>query len=91
MTHVATRIESILRERFEPTHFELRDDSARHAGHPGATSGGGHFIVLIVSAEFDGRTLLERHRLVNEALGEMFGREIHALGLKTHSPAEWQG
>ena len=89
MTPVA-RLEQILRERFRPLHLELRDDSAKHVGHPGATGSGGHYHVLIVSAEFEGRSLLERHRLVNDALRELFGREIHALGLETRAPSDWK-
>ena len=88
MTDAREKIETILRGRFQPAHLEIRDDSAAHAGHAGATSGGGHFEVLIVSAAFEGKTLLDRHRMVNEALREMIGREIHALGLKTLAPSE---
>ena len=81
------RIEAILRERFGPDHLEVRDDGARHAGHPGAATGGGHYDVLIVSAAFEGKTLLEQHRLVNEALRDLFGGEIHALALRTSAPS----
>jgi BolA protein len=83
-------IERLLRERFAPTHLTIRDDSANHAGHAGAMSGGGHFKVVIVAAAFEGRTLLERHRAVNDAVGHLFGAQIHALALKTNTPAEWQ-
>ena len=86
----ADRIESILRERFRPLHLELTDDSAKHVGHLGATSGGGHFDLLIVSERFEGHTLLERHRMVNEALGDLIGGEIHALALRTIPPSEWR-
>lgn len=89
MSDTPAEIERILRERFKPLHFELRDDSDKHAGHPGATSGGGHYHVFLVSAEFEGRTLLEQHRMVNEAVREMFGDRIHALGLKTIPPSKW--
>jgi len=70
--------------------LELTDDSARHAGHPGATSGGGHYRVDLVSAEFEGRTRVEQHRLVYQALGELIPTEIHALGLATRTPSEQQ-
>ena len=90
MENTPGRIENILRERFQPLHFELRDDSAEHVGHPGATSGGGHYHVFIVSAAFGGRSRLEQHRMVNAALQEMFGQEIHALGLKTFASSEWK-
>jgi BolA protein len=88
VTGVRARIEAILLDRFHPTRLEIRDDSAKHAGHAGAAAGGGHFDILIVSAEFEGKSLLDRHRLVNEALRELIGREIHALGLKTLAPSE---
>lgn len=86
----AGRIERILRERFHPLHLEVRDDSAKHAGHPGAASGGGHYHVLIIAEGFQGQSRLEQHRMVHAALSELLGREIHALGLKTLAPAEWQ-
>ena len=85
----AGRIEEILRRRFSPVHLELRDESHKHVGHPGATSGGGHYHVTLVAAEFEGLSLLERHRRVNAALSDLFGEAIHALGLKTSAPSEW--
>ena len=84
-------IEKRLRERLRPLHFELRDDSAKHAGHPGATSGGGHYRVVIVSAAFEGKPLIERHRMVNESLRDLFGDRIHALSMKTLTPDQWEG
>jgi BolA protein len=88
VSHAAERIENILRERFEPSRFVLRDDSAKHAGHAGATSGGGHFHVSIVSAAFEGKTRLEQHRMVNDSLIDLFGPLIHALSLETRAPSE---
>ena len=88
MQETATRIESILRRRFRPLHLELRDDSAKHVGHAGATSGGGHYHVRIVSELFRGKSRLEQHRLVNDALADLVGREVHALALETRTPEE---
>ncbi len=85
------QIETLLRDSFDPVHLEIRDDSALHAGHPGATSGGGHYHVVIVSARFEGLSLLQQHRLVNDAVRELFGDRIHALGLKTIPASRWQG
>lgn len=91
MTETAKQIEQILRDRFRPDHFELVDESALHAGHAGvAESGGGHYRVFVVSAEFAGRSLLERHRMVNEALQPMIGAEIHAISIKTLTPEQWK-
>lgn len=55
------------------------------------TGGGDHWQVIIVSAAFEGKGLVEQHRLVNEALKEPIGdQRIHALALKTYSPAQWE-
>jgi BolA protein len=83
-------IEQRLRERLAPTHLELLDDSAKHAGHRGATSAGGHYRLVIVSEEFEGRSLIERHRLVNEAVRDLFGPKIHALSMRTLTPDQWE-
>jgi BolA protein len=68
---------------------EIQDDSARHAGHRGATSSGGHYRLLVVSTRFEGKPILERHRLVNDALRDLFGPRIHALSMRTMTPNEW--
>ena len=88
MSDTAGEIETRLRQALEPEQFDLRDDSAKHVGHPGATSGGGHYHVKLVSAAFAGKSLVERHRMVYEALGDMMGSAIHALGLETRTPDE---
>ena len=86
----AAKIERLLRERLKPEHFELVDDSARHAGHPGATSGGGHFNLIVVAGCFEGLVSLQRHRLVYDALEGLVGGEIHALSMRTLTPSEWE-
>jgi acid stress-induced BolA-like protein IbaG/YrbA len=63
------------------------------AGMPGAevqVSGadGVHFEALVVCADFEGKSTLQRHRMVYATLGEAMGREIHALGLQTRVPGE---
>jgi BolA protein len=73
----------------EPSHLELRDDSAQHRGHAGAAAGGGHFALLIVSAHFVGKTLLQRQRLVYSTLSSLMNTEIHALSIKACTPDEF--
>jgi BolA protein len=68
--------------------IEIIDDSAKHAGHAGAKSGGGHYRLSIVSPRFAGRRTMERHRLVYDALGPLMTREIHALSITAKSPDE---
>jgi BolA protein len=87
----AERVEMI-RERLtntlQPTELEIIDESARHAGHAGAASGGGHFIVNIVAAAFNEKTLIQRHRLVYDAVDDIMHREIHALSIQAKAPEE---
>jgi BolA protein len=71
-----------------PQTIEIEDDSARHAGHAGAASGGGHFNLRVVSAAFDGKTRLQRHRLVYDPLADLMKREIHALSMILLAPEE---
>ncbi|WP_460536250.1 BolA family protein [Chitinimonas naiadis] len=71
-----------------PVMLDLRDDSSKHAGHAGAASGGGHYLLKIVSERFTGLTPVARHRLVYEALGEMMRRDIHALAIDARTPGE---
>lgn len=72
----------------EPERLEIIDDSAKHAGHEGAKSGGGHYRLLIVSTAFAGKSTVMRHRMIYEALGEMMRKEVHALSIQAHTPDE---
>ncbi|HKK14940.1 MAG TPA: BolA family protein [Gammaproteobacteria bacterium] len=84
-------IRSRLQSAFDPQTLDIRDDSARHAGHAGARGGGGHFIVRVVSPHFEGKSLIQRHRMVYDALGDAMNSEIHALGIKAETPSEAAG
>jgi len=83
-----TLIENRLREAFTPQKIEVRDDSRLHAGHEGAKSGGGHFAVTIISTSFQGKNLVQRHQMINHALGDMMKKEIHALSIQAFTPDE---
>jgi BolA protein len=83
---------SMIRERLtralEPTRLDIVDQSAAHAGHEGAKSGGGHYVITIVAAAFAGLPLLKRHRLIYAAMGEAMKDEIHALSIRAYAPDE---
>jgi acid stress-induced BolA-like protein IbaG/YrbA len=51
---------------------------------------GQHFQALIVSAQFAGKSRVQRHQLVYAALGERMREEIHALSMRTLTPEEWR-
>ncbi len=71
-----------------PVRLDIRDDSAKHAGHAGAHAGGGHFTMTIVSAQFAGKPLMARHRMVYDALGSLMQHEIHAVSIDAKTPEE---
>src|ERR1700751_5946160 len=84
---VAHRIREKLQAALTPIKLEIEDESARHAGHAGARPGGEtHFRVEVVAAVFDGKSRLERQRLVYAALKEEMAQQIHALSLVTRAP-----
>jgi BolA protein len=72
----------------DPQRLEIVDESQQHVGHPGARGGGGHFRVVVVSSAFEGKSLLERHRMVYAAVGEAMHREVHALSISALTPTE---
>lgn len=87
----ADRIEAIqkaLEAGFSPSHLQVKDQSHLHAGHAGARDGMGHFEVTIVADAFDGKSRIERHRMIFAALGTMMQTDIHALKINAFSPAE---
>jgi BolA protein len=81
-------IRRALTEALKPELLEIIDNSAAHAGHAGARSGGGHYNVTIVAEAFDGKSLVQRHQLIYQALGDLMKQEIHALGINALSPSE---
>jgi BolA protein len=81
------RLEAKLRSAFKPVHLEVENESAMHNVPPGSES---HFKVIIVSADFVGRSLIEQQRLVNAVLAEELRESIHALTMKTLTPERWQ-
>jgi len=82
------QIEQCLRAALAPLRLNIEDESAKHAGHAGAREGGGHFDVTIVASQFSGKSLLQRHRLVYDALGEAMRKDIHALSIHALTPDE---
>ncbi|ELX08558.1 stress-induced morphogen [Janthinobacterium sp. HH01] len=82
------RMRSRLHAALAPLELTLDDDSALHAGHAGAASGGGHYNVRIVSLQFEGLKLVTRHRLVYDSVHDMMHKEIHALAITALAPSE---
>ena len=77
---IKAKIELLLTEVFKPTFLQVIDESHKHIGHSGASQGG-HYQVIIVSKAFEGKKLLETHRMIYQAL-EPVKSSIHALAIK---------
>ena len=84
---VIDRIRELLAP-LEPLELQIEDESALHAGHPGARQGGGHYRLRLVSPRFPGLTRLQRHRLVYDCLDMLMPGQIHALAMTLLSPDE---
>lgn len=81
-------IEERLRTAFTPLSLDVVDESAQHAGHAGAKSGGGHYALTIVATQFAGKDPVQRHRMIYQALGDAMRKEIHALSIRAYTPDE---
>ena len=69
-----------------PQFLRVENESHRHNVPPGSES---HFKVTVVSPQFNNKTLLARHRMVNEILSDELANHVHALALHTMTPDEW--
>ena len=86
---VATEMLARLNAALAPTSIELIDDSEKHRGHGGYNpSGESHFSLAIESSAFEGRSRVERQRLVYTALRELMHDRVHALSIKARAPGE---
>jgi BolA protein len=84
---VTERLRAALEQALMPRSLEIIDDSARHAGHAGARAGG-HYRVTLVAEAFRGRSRLERHRLVYDAVAPLMQDGVHALNIVARTPDE---
>jgi BolA family transcriptional regulator, general stress-responsive regulator len=83
------RIVARLTAALDPVDLDVVDESDRHAGHAGAREGGGtHYRVRVVSAQFERRSRVERHRMVYGLLEAEFADGLHALALIAKAPGE---
>jgi BolA protein len=78
-----------LREAFAPESLDVTDESHLHEGHAGHRPGGEtHFRVYIVSTAFEGKSRIERHRMINAMLAAELAGSVHALAIKAQTPGE---
>ena len=81
-----------LREAFTPESLDVADESHLHEGHAGHRPGGEtHFRLYIVSPAFEGKSRIERHRMINAVLAEELEGSVHALAIKAEAAGETAG
>lgn len=84
---IQSEIEAKITDSLSPAYLEVLNESNQHNVPPGSES---HFKVTVVSKEFDDKTLVARHRIINQLLASELAGQIHALSMHTFTPAEWE-
>ena len=78
-----------LTEAFKPQSLRVEDESHKHEGHAGHRPGGEtHFRLYIVSPSFEGKSRIERHRMINATLAAELAGSVHALAIHAQAPGE---
>ena len=79
-------LERKLSEGLDASHLEVVNESHQHNVPPGSES---HFKVVVVASDFEGRSLVQRHRQVYGLVAEELEAGVHALALHTYTEADW--
>lgn len=87
MGAIETAIRTKLQRELALEHMEVINESDKHNVPPGSES---HFKVILVTSRFEQQALIDRHREINRILADELAGEVHALSLKTLTPAEWR-
>jgi BolA protein len=87
------RLQNVIAQKltaaFAPESLRVLDESHQHEGHAGHRPGGEtHFRLYIVAEAFRGKTRVQRHRMINEALAAELADRIHALAIHAAAPGE---
>ena len=83
------KIEQKLNNNLDLLHFEVKDFTGRHLNHE-QHDGGFNLEAVIVSDDFINKSLIERHKMIYAALGDLLKHEIHAFSMKTLTSQEWE-
>jgi BolA protein len=88
MQNLIDELTHALETQLHPTVLSITDDSEDHAGHAG-NKGGAHLTLHIVSAQFEGKLPVARHRMIYTALDQWMKGPIHALSIQAQTPTEY--
>jgi len=87
--NIGDKIEQELKNSMKIENFNVKDFTGRHLNHE-QHDGGFHLEAVIISDEFLEKSLIERHKMVYKALGDLMKHEIHAFSMKTLTIQEWK-
>ncbi|GBF93977.1 hypothetical protein Rsub_06226 [Raphidocelis subcapitata] len=92
MRPIASSMQRKITAALKPVKLDIVDESHKHAGHAGNPSGNPnaetHFKVLVVSDEFEGKRLVQRHQILYRLLDDEIKAGVHALSMDTKTPGE---
>jgi BolA protein len=86
MMSMLERVKEKLNQQFLPAFIKVDNESHMHNVPAGSES---HFKVIVVSEQFQDKTLVQRHRLINHCLADELQSGIHALAIHTFTEKEW--
>lgn len=85
--NIETQIKQKIRESYPNSEFELLNESHMHNVPANSET---HFKLTLISDDFSGLRLIQRHRAINELVAEELAGEVHALALHTYTPEEFR-
>ncbi|MGB0669446.1 MAG: BolA family protein [Porticoccaceae bacterium] len=86
MGPVEQSIADSVQGQFQPELLQLTNESHMHSVPPGSES---HFKLVLVTDQFLGLRLVQRHQMIYQLLAEQLAGPVHALALHTYTPEEW--
>jgi BolA protein len=86
-TVIEPKIVDKLSTGLTPVHLTVLNESHMHNVPPGSES---HFKVVVVSDQFEGKRLVQRHQLVYQLLQDELANGVHALAIHAYTDSEWQ-
>tara|TARA_B100001559_G_scaffold119418_1_gene100539 strand:- start:212 stop:484 length:273 start_codon:yes stop_codon:yes gene_type:complete len=86
---MTNKIEDLIKSKMKISNISIVDFTASHENHKNY-DGGGHFQAVIISDDFEGLSLLDRHKKIYSILGDLMKNEIHAFSMKTYTNDEFK-
>ena len=86
MGPIEASLRTNLEAAFAPEYFELENESHLHSVPANSET---HFRLLVVSAAFEGKSRIDRSRMINELMKAEMVKGLHALSQRAMTPAEW--